>query len=211
MFDRLRLNRHVSDADLTSVWADARLGAPVQGPAAVHVRDCSACRARLTALSAWLEGLRADARQEAEEAFPRERLAAQQAQIMRRLEALERPAKVLAFPRFTRAISVPHAGGQRWIAAAAVAGVVVGIALGQVFDIRRITLDRAAARPTEIARTAAPSERLGIQRISAVSDEDFLYSAEPAAGLVPESLRSLHEITPSAREYDPLTGPSKIP
>ena len=210
MFDRLRLNRHVSDADLTSVWADARLGAPAQGPAAVHVRDCSTCRARLTALSTWLEALRADARQEAEEAFPRERLAAQQAQIMRRLEALERPAKVLAFPRFTRAISVPHAGGQRWIAAAAVAGVVVGIALGQVFDIRRITLDRAAARPTEIARTAAPADRLGIQRISAASDEDFLYSAEPA-GPIPESLRSLHEITPSAREYDALTGASKIP
>ena len=63
MFDRLRHNRHVSDADLTSVWADARLGAPAQGPAAVHVRDCSTCRARLTALSTWLEALRADARQ----------------------------------------------------------------------------------------------------------------------------------------------------
>ena len=205
MFDRLRLNRHVSEADLTSVWADARLGAPAQGPAALHVRDCSACRARLTALSTWLEGLRADARQEAEEAFPRERLATQQAHILRRLEALERPAKVLAFPRFTRAISVPHSGGQRWIAAAAVAGVVVGIALGQVFDIRRITLDRAA-RPTEIARTSTPPERMGIQRISASSDEDFLYSQEPGAGLIPESLRSLHEITPSAREYDPASG-----
>ena len=202
MFDRLRLNRHVSDADLTSVWADARLGAAAHGPAALHVRDCSACRARLSALSTWLEGLRADARQEADDAFPRERLVAQQAQIMRRLEALERPAKVLAFPRFTRAISVPHAGGQRWIAAAAVAGVVVGIALGQVFDIRRITLDRAAARPTEIARTTTGLDRIGIQRISADSDEDFLYSAEPATGLIPESLRSLHEITPSAREFD---------
>src|SRR5687767_10219361 len=139
MLNRLRLNRHVSDADLTSVWTDARLGLPGQTAAAGHVRDCPACRARLTALSAWLEALRADSRQAAEETFPRERLVAQQGQILRRLEAMERPAKVLAFPRFTRAISAPNVGRQRWIAAAAAAGLLVGVGLGQTFDFRRIT------------------------------------------------------------------------
>src|SRR5688572_26099268 len=124
MLDRLGLKRHVTDADLTTVWADARLGESTTA-AGTHVRECAACRARLASLSTWLDGLRADARQQADEAFPRERLAAQQAQILRRLEAMERPARVLAFPRFTQAISVRRVGGQRWIAAAAVAGVIV--------------------------------------------------------------------------------------
>jgi hypothetical protein len=204
MLNRLGLNRHVTDADLTAVWADARLGEPTSA-AGGHVRECPACRARLTQLSTWLDGLRTDARHEADEAFPRERLVTQQAQIVRRLEAMERPARVLAFPRFTRAISVPHMGRQRWIAAAAVAGLIVGVGLGQTFDLRRTKPDGLAGPASQIARTSTYGDRNGIQPISATpSDEAFLYQ-EPSlsAERVPESLRSLHEITPSARDYDP--------
>lgn len=204
MLNRLGLNRHVTDADLTAVWTDTRLGEATQTAACAHVRECAACRARLVSLSTWLDGLRVDARQEADEAFPRERLAAQQTQILRRLEAMERPARVLRFPRFTKAISAPHAGRQRWIAAAAAAGLLVGIGLGQVFDIGGIrTPDGLTSRPREISRTANTPDRMDVQPISATSDEDFLYDREPATARVPESLRSLHEITPSAREYDP--------
>jgi hypothetical protein len=204
MLSRLGLNRHVTDDDLTAVWADARLGESSQTAAGTHVRECPACRARFGSLSTWLDGLRSDARQEADDAFPRERLAAQQAQILRRLEAMERPAKVLAFPRFARAISAHHGGRQRWIAAAAAAGLIVGVGLGQVFDIPRITMtDRFSSQPDEITRTANAPDRGGIRTVSRVtSDEDFLYDDGPATARVPESLRSLHEITPSAREYD---------
>jgi hypothetical protein len=65
---------------------------------------------------------------EAEDAFPPERLAAQQAQVMRRLEALERPARVIAFPRFARPVTSSQGHAQRWVAAAA-AGVI-GLAAG---------------------------------------------------------------------------------
>ena len=133
LLNRLGMNRHVTDADLMAVWADGRVGESLQTAAGSHVRECSACRARLTSLSSWLDGLRTDARQEADEAFPRERLIAQHGQILRRLEAMERPARVLAFPRFANAISARDVGRQRWIAAAAVAGLVVGIGLGQTF------------------------------------------------------------------------------
>lgn len=204
LLNRLGLNRHVTDADLTAVWADARLGEPTQSAAGAHVRECPACRTRLTALSSWADGLRADARHEADEAFPRERLAAQQAQILRRLEAMERPARVLAFPRFTQPISVRHVGRQRWIAAAAAAGLVVGIGLGQTFHLT------GGGRVRDSATTGLPfaqntaAGRMGVQPISA-SDEDFLYvqDASQATERIPESLRSLHEITPSSRDYDP--------
>ena len=205
MLNWLGLKRHVSDADLTAVWADARLGETKQTAASAHVRDCPGCRARLASLTTWLEGLRADARQEADEAFPRERLAVQQAQILRRLEAMERPARVIAFPRFTRATSIPNPGRQRWIAAAAVAGLIVGVGLGQMVNIGQVVSgpSRFPGSPAGVVRTAAAPERMGIQPVSATSDEEFLYDAEPARPRVPESLRSLHEITPSAREYDP--------
>jgi hypothetical protein len=205
MLDRLGFNRHVTDADLTAVWADARLGESSKTAAAAHVRECAACRTRFTSLSNWLESLRTDARQQADDAFPRERLAAQQAQILRRLEAMERPAKVLAFPRFTRPIAIHHGGRQQWIAAAAAAGLVVGVGLGQIFDIRGLrTPDGFATRPEQISRIVTTPDRGGIQAISSVtSDEDFLYDYGVASARVPESLQSLHEITPSAREYDP--------
>ena len=204
MLSRLGLNRHVSDSDLTAVWADVRLGEPVRTAAGAHVRDCAACRARLATLSTWLDNLRLDARQEADEAFPRERLVAQQAQILRRLEAMERPARVLTFPRFARPISVPHVARQRWIAAAAVAGLVVGVGLGQVVDFRRAPDQEVfVATRTPVAQSTT-SRGMTVQPIGA-SDEDFLYAQEPsqATERIPESLRSLHEITPSARDYEP--------
>ncbi len=203
LLDRLGLNRHVSDADLTAVWTDVRLGESAAPAAGAHVRDCASCRARLASLTSWLDGLRTDARQEVDEAFPRERLAAQQAQIQRRLEAMERPAKVLAFPRFTRAISVPQVGRQRWIAAAAVAGLVVGIGLGQTFRFVDSTSPTMLDGPPIVSSRSLPNP--AIQPISASSDEALLYDAEPVLSTerVPESLRSLHEITPSARDYSP--------
>jgi hypothetical protein len=201
VFSRLGINRHVSDADLTNVWADARLGDAPATAAGTHVRECAACRARLASLTTWLDGLRADARQEADDAFPRERLAVQQAQILRRLEAMERPARVLAFPRFTQPISTAHTGRSRWIAGAAAAGLLVGIGLGQIFQFRLPTGDFSAA-PAQAVRTVAGPERVGIQPVS-FTDEDLLYDGGSATALVPESLRSLHEITPSVREYEP--------
>ena len=203
MLKRLGLNRHVSEADLTTMWADVRLGVAPQTAAAAHVRECTTCRSRLTSLSNWLDGLRTDARHEADEAFTRDRLAAQHAQILRRLEAMERPARVLAFPRLKNAISVRHVGRQGWIASAAAAGLIVGIGLGQTFNFRNATgADRFDHAP-QIVRSGGGQNGIVLQPINAVSDELFLYDEEPARATehIPESLRSLHEITPSARDY----------
>jgi hypothetical protein len=149
-----------------------------------------------------LDGLRTEARHEADEFFPRERLLTQQNQILRRLEAMERPARVLAFPRFTKAISARDGGRHRWIAAAAAAGLIVGIGLGQTFHLVEWS------RPIETqARIAPPIERAArgvmLTPIAGTSDEMFLYDTEPSLSSerIPESLRSLHEITPSARDY----------
>jgi hypothetical protein len=203
VLNRLGWNRHVTDADLLAVWADMRLGEPPPTAPGAHVRQCAPCRARLTSLSTWLDGLRSDAHQEADAAFSRERLAAQQGQILRRLEAMERPARVLKFPRFAKAISARDSGRQRWIAAAAAAGLVVGIGLGQTFNL----LDSSSPADTQVRIVTAPIERAArggvmLTPVAGGSDENFLYPESPLSSeRIPESLRSLHEITPSARDY----------
>ena len=203
LLNRLGLNRHLTDTDLMAVWADMRLGEPPPTAAGGHVRQCAPCRARLTSLTSWLDGLRTDAHREADEAFSRERLVAQQGQILRRLEAMERPARVLTFPRFAKAISARDGGRQRWIAAAAAAGLVVGIGLGQTFHL----MDSSSPADTQVRAVSAPMERAArggvmLTPIAGGSDENFLYPDAPLSSeRIPESLRSLHEITPSARDY----------
>ena len=205
LLNRLGLNRHVSDTDLMAVWTDSHLGEYPQTAAGAHVRGCSSCRSRLASLSSWLDGLRSDARQEADEVFPRERLVAQHGQILRRLEAMERPARVLAFPRFAKAISVRDVGRQRWIAAAAVAGLVVGIGLGQTFHFggsqRSAETQARAVTPGTVERASRGG--IVLTPVAGGSDEMFLYDSEVSLSSerIPESLRSLHEITPSARDY----------
>jgi hypothetical protein len=111
LLDRLgvvsQAGRHLSDDNIAEVWTNASTqGGPAVPTPHPHLRDCADCRARYTAFAGWLDGLRNDARADADEAFPPERLAVQQAQIFRRLESVGRPARVIAFPRFAGPVSM---------------------------------------------------------------------------------------------------------
>jgi hypothetical protein len=210
------LSAHLDDADFADVWgARAALGGAESGVSAeAHLSACQECRARFAAFNEWLDGLRIDAVTEADEMFPAERLAAQQAQILRRIEAAEHPARVLAFPRFTRPVSVQQTGRRRWVAAAAAAGLFVGVALGQMLEFRRFDSARPADTVVErqIPRGAPvlPSEatRMAVQPASSQDDdESLLLEFEPeltsSQARVPDSLQYLNAITPTARDYDP--------
>ncbi len=92
----------------------------------------------------------------ADAVFPPEQLAAQQAQILRRLEQLDEPARVISFPRFGRRVHDSGAGGRRvavsWVAVAAAAGLVVGVAERPVDG----PLDQRAGRHLRGLRRADP-------------------------------------------------------
>jgi hypothetical protein len=67
--------------------------------------------------------------------FTPERLAAQQAQILRRLEQVDSPARVISFPATMRAERSEVAGRRvavSWVGVAAAAGIAIGIVGGQV-------------------------------------------------------------------------------
>jgi hypothetical protein len=198
------LNPHLDDDDCADVWS-ARLvlgAAESDRPAESHLRTCSECRARYGAFSGWLESTRTDAHGEADEVFTRDRLATQQSQIFRRLESLEHPARIIAFPRFARPVSVQPGGRRRWIAAAAMVGLITGVGLGRVLDFSN---QGAPVDSFTQARTSTPlAEPARTQPVSAVGDENFLLEPEVTSqARVPDSLQYLNAITPSARDYDP--------
>lgn len=203
------LDSHLDDTALADVWTERVTsgGAESDRPAERHIRACADCRSRYAAFTSWLDSVRADATAEAEEALGTDRLAAQQAQILRRLEALEGPGRVIAFPRFAQPISVRPSDGRRWVAGAAAAGLVVGLGLGQLLEFGGSAIRSAnplADSPRQVA--LGDAVRLGLQPVSsAMSDETYLYDQDmlPSHARVPESLQYLNVITPSARDYDP--------
>jgi hypothetical protein len=198
IFDRLRLSRHLNDAALAAIWTDGSLSGV--RPSHPHLRACAACRSRFVTFSAWLEELRVEATAEADKMFPAERLAAQQAQILRRLEAAERPARIIAFPKFSRPLASHSSSASRWIAAAAAAGLIVGVGVGRM-DFRTPMTSRGPEVETRIAKAPDRPEG-GIRSVSAaVGDEAFLSELDASLSrpAVPE-LRALDEFTPRAGE-----------
>ncbi len=203
ILDALGRQQHLDDNALADVWSTRLAGDAIGVHAAdAHLGACGACQARYDALTDWLDGLRADAVDEADALFPPDRLAAQQAQIFRRLEALERPARVIAFPRFSQPTAVVRRGPQRWIAAAAAAGLIVGLGAGELLDFHRSVSTTAATHPA-VEAPIAQSARGGIQPVSFTFDDSLLYDNE-AAITAPrvEALQALDALTPRVRDVD---------
>jgi hypothetical protein len=200
-----RRGRHLGDAALAEIWTATAAGEQALDE---HLDACAACRARYAALASWLEGVRDEAIAEADQAFPADKLALQQAHILRRLEAMERPARVIAFPRIARPIGAQHSSARRWIAAAAVAGLVIGLAGGQMIDLRRRTggaIDSFTAT-SSMARvtTSGHGTEASYRPVSLTSDEAMLMEigTDPSPyGQMPEPLRALDGLTPRARDY----------
>jgi anti-sigma factor RsiW len=205
LLSRRAASRHLSDDQFAHLWsAAAANGQPVSD---AHLSGCAQCRSRYANFTAWLDRLHDDAVAEADEVFPPERLAAQQAQVMRRLEALERPARVIAFPRFARPVTSTQGHVQRWVAAAAAAGLVIGLAAGQFFDIRHALSPIATPEPAQSARLTAPPplSRANVVPVStsSVSDETLFFGVDPAEMTERLSmLRSIDDITPRARDFE---------
>ena len=199
--------RHLDDAAIAELWyARAAAGPASAGhTGAAHVDLCGQCRARYDALAGWLTDVRDDAIGEADDLFPPERLASQQAQILRRLEALERPARVIAFPRFSQPVAVPRRGPQRWIAAGVAAGLVLGLGAGELLDLRRALHGTAPAGRliNQDESAVTQTARGNVTPISLSSDDVFLSDSD-AAGTSPrvEALQALDALTPRVRDVD---------
>ena len=146
---------HLDDAALAELWT-AHAAGSTEVIDESHLAQCAECRVRFDAFSAWMHDLRTDSIAEADEAFPAERLALQQAQIFRRIETSERPARVIAFPKYPVNAAGQPSRLHRWIAMSAAAGLIVGVGLGQLLPLAQF-----GARPaTFVASQPAPDTTL---------------------------------------------------
>jgi len=113
----------------------AIVDAVMSGHRPAHLDRCDICASRAVDLGRWLDDTRALGLESADAAFPPEQLVAQRAQILRKLEQVDEPARVISFPRHASRIDEPASGRRvaaSWVAIAAAAGLVVGVVGGQV-------------------------------------------------------------------------------
>jgi hypothetical protein len=121
-----------------------------------HVNGCRDCRVRYDDLARALEHVREDAVRQADAVFTQERLHDQRERVLRRLERQGHPADVLRFPNRSGSDRAAHrllGPARRWVAGAAVAGLVAGVFLG--FAVDRRVAGPAVARRTAIVATGA--------------------------------------------------------
>jgi len=173
-----------------------------------HLGTCARCDGRLVRLQSLLDDVSGAAAAEADAAFPPERLARQHARILSQLQHDGRPARVIAFPAGQAHESMVSRTrpSTRWIAAAAVAGLVIGLVAGRFGHDS--SLRRPGAAPVMVARASDAQELVAaggtgsIREVStAVSDEEFLSQIEIAIdGPAAAALQPLDDLTPRAWE-----------
>lgn len=105
------------------------------GDRPAHLDRCDLCAERAVEMARWMDAAREDASAASDAVFTPERLAAQQTQILRRLEQVDSPARVISFPATLRAERGDAPGrrvGVSWVGIAAAAGLAIGIVGGQM-------------------------------------------------------------------------------
>ena len=198
ILNRLKPDGHLDDRALAALQTDAWLSG--ERPAHPHLAQCATCRTRMAEFTGWFDELRDDAAAEADAVFTTERLNAQQAHILRRIEATERPARVIRFPRFAQPIASSGASARRWIASAAAAGLLVGVALGQFMDLR--PSPRTIGPSTDSAQVQRPGGPAVQPVATSISDEELMSRLEEIVSpRIPDSLVAFDSMTPRARDY----------
>ena len=202
---------HLEEERLFDSYLAVRGGQILDPPVAEHLTDCDACGERYAELTQFMESLNAEARVEADAIFTPERLRVQRQQITRKLEHLGHPARVITFPgRAAR----PYVGssasrpGRRWIAAAAAAGLFVGVGTGFFFDWERAPGRRTGGVMARQTVLTAPAGRVAGEIEFARPDPSdeiraFLTELE-LAGEKPriQVLSAVDALTPHVREIN---------
>ncbi len=166
----------------------AIVDAVMTGDRPAHLDRCDICAARAVDLGRWLDDTRDIGLESADAVFPQEQLTAQRAQILRKLEQLDEPTRVISFPRNTSRIDDVPAGRRvaaSWVAVAAAAGLVVGVVGGQV--------SARLSTPAPVDPAAAESQPIELPS-RATDVASLRHDYDDALTL--RSLEALDEITP---------------
>jgi hypothetical protein len=195
-----RRMRHLSDEDLLALIESATSDSHIDG-----CERCSRRHAELLCLIAEIDVVHA----EADAVFDEERLLHQRTHILRRLDRNNGPARVLRFPAGAdgeRSMRVMSSVARRWVAAAAIGGVLVGIFSGRLLTRRADTDPGEAMRNARTISASRGASSPGIMPADlrgaspGLYDETLLDEVESAISQrrVTE-LAAIDSITPAAR------------
>jgi anti-sigma factor RsiW len=197
---------HLQEERLFDSYLAERGGQPIDPPIAEHLADCPACGTRYAELAAFMDTLRRDGDAEADAIFTPERLRLQQQEIIRRMALVGRPARVLSFPgrivRRTIDASTSRTA-PRWVAAAAAAGLFVGVAVGASFQWRAQSQPPRQRFFTDSARAQrlTPVATRGTGQADVAADDAFLSDLEIALERPhTRELQAFDALTPHVRE-----------
>jgi len=170
--DRLFRRGHLSERAL--------IDALLTGDRPAHLDRCDICAERAVDLGRWMDDVRTTGVEAADAAFSPERLALQQTQILRRLEQLDQPARVIAFPsqnRMNERDRSDHRVAPAWVGVAAAAGLVLGVIGGQMSPRfgapAPAVVVPAEAAPTTAVPPVAGSDTPGFRALGSLLDMDF--------------------------------------
>ncbi len=191
LVDWMMRRGHVSEADLAK--------ALLTNDRPRHLDRCDLCADRALELGRWLDEVKTVADAELDAAFPAERLAAQQAQILRRLEQADEPARVIEFPRQpVRVARETH--GRRvapaWVGVAAAAGLIVGVISGQVAARHERPVAQAAAPAPAMDLSSTPAPAATPAGLNAPRSNDPSLLDLDLEGFTPATLRVFDDATP---------------
>jgi hypothetical protein len=152
-----------------------------------HLDRCDVCAERAVELARFLDEMKTDAVELSDAVFTTERMAAGQHQILRRLEQLDQPARVISFPAAPRHES--PAGGRRvaasWVAVAAAAGLVIGLVGGQITArLSQAATTTAVTSVTEASAASVPDLNPPGNPAIFGAGEDFEALTVPTLGVV---------------------------
>jgi hypothetical protein len=164
-----------------------------------HLDSCDLCARRALDLGRWLDDIRLDAVQATDDVFPTERLAVQHAQILRRLEQIDEPARVISFPKAPAVATGHPTSGRRvaaaWVGVAAAAGLVIGVIGGQMTARLQITTPAPEQQASGSVAPAAQPTVMADVTVSHPSLNSFLDL--DLEGFTPQDLREIDDMTPN--------------
>ncbi|MCX6552040.1 MAG: hypothetical protein NTY02_13750 [Acidobacteria bacterium] len=165
-----------------------------------HLVQCASCEARYIAIQRVFDESRDAAVDAADAAFPADRLAAQRERILRRIDAQYDGPRVIPFPAAAHAAQVlpPSALVRRWVAAAAVAGLIIGLTAGRLIPFSSSTSTDARRQPGAVPASAArPAPVMRSLHEEPVVDEEQLLFDVDLATAAPRAaeLRAIYAFT----------------
>ena len=165
---------HLSDDRLIEICFDLE----VTSSDRAHLQACDTCESRRSNLAGTLDEIGDATTEDADAAFPADRLARQRARILQRVDQDGRPGRLIAFPAgHTHDAAPRRVRSARWgtVAAAVAASFLVGLLA------EHLAHDLPGSRqaiPAQRAQTSVPTAQA---RITA-SDDELLGQVELAAG-----------------------------